>query len=82
MKKKIREDALAKRNLIPKEERMKKSLSVADHILQSDAFQKAKHVFIFVNMGSEIETEKIILEAWKEGKTVAVPKTEKKRVFS
>ena len=49
MKKKLREDALAKRNLIPKEARMKKSLCITEHILQSDAFRNAEKVFCSVN---------------------------------
>ena len=81
MKKKLREEALKRRNLIPEEERMGKSLRMAEHILQSEAFQKAEKVFTFVSMGSEVKTEKIITQAWKEGKIVAVPKTEKKRVM-
>ena len=82
MKKKLREDALARRNLISKEEREKKSLCIAEHILQSDVFRNAEKIFIFVSMGSEVETEKIIQQAWKEGKIVAVPKTEKRRSMS
>lgn len=30
-------------------------------------------------MGSEVETEEIIRQAWQDGKAVAVPKTEKQR---
>ena len=30
-------------------------------------------------MGSEVETEEIIRQAWQDGKAVAVPKTEKHR---
>ena len=81
MKKKLREEALAKRNSIPAEERAEKSQRAAEYILQSIAFQKAKQIFTFVSMGSEIETAKIMEAAWKEGKTVAVPKTEKRRVM-
>ena len=81
MKKKLREEALVKRNGIPAEERAEKSRKAAEYILQSDAFQKAKQIFTFVSMGSEIETGKIMEAAWKEGKIVAVPKTEKRRVM-
>ncbi|MBR4934718.1 MAG: 5-formyltetrahydrofolate cyclo-ligase [Anaerotignum sp.] len=81
MKKKLREEALTKRNNIPAEAREKKSESAAVHILKSEAFRKAEKVFTFVNMGAEIETREIIKQAWKEGKIVAVPKTEKRRVM-
>jgi len=79
MKKYLREKALAKRNLIPEEERTEKSLRITEHILQSDVFQNAEKVFTFVSMGSEVEMKEIMTQAWKEGKIVAVPKTEKNR---
>ena len=81
MKKRLREEALTKRNHIPAEVRKKKSESAVVHILKSEAFRKAEKVFTFVSMGAEIETREIIKQAWKEGKTVAVPKTEKRRVM-
>ena len=79
MKKKLREEALAKRNNIPAELRMEKSRIITEYILQSDAYKQAKIVFSFVSMGSEVETREILRQAWKDGKTVAVPKTEKGR---
>ena len=81
MKKKLRTEALAKRNAISPEERKEKSSKAAAYLLQSKAFQNAKKVFTFVSMGTEIETRKIMEQAWKEGKIVAVPKTEKERVM-
>ena len=79
MKKKMRAEALAKRNGIPAEERLEKSRRITEHILKSEAWGQAKTIFSFVSMGSEVETKEILKQAWKEGKTVAVPKTDKKR---
>ena len=79
MKKKLREEALAKRNAIPLEIRQEKSRKITEHILRSEAWRRAKTVFSFVSMGSEVETREILKQAWKEGKNVAVPKTDKKR---
>ncbi|MBR5794006.1 MAG: 5-formyltetrahydrofolate cyclo-ligase [Anaerotignum sp.] len=81
MKKKLRAEALARRNAISSEERREKSRKAAAYLLQSEAFRKAKKVFTFVSMGTEIETREIMEQAWKEGKIVAVPKTEKERVM-
>lgn len=81
MKKKLREDALAKRNSIPAQERAEKSRRIAAHILQSEAYASTKRVFSFVSMGAEVETRDILEQAWKDGKIVAVPKTEKGRVM-
>lgn len=79
MKKELRQRALAMRNAMPKAERAEKSRRIAAHIFESAAYQKANRIFTFVSMGSEVETRAIIEQAWQDGKTVAVPKTEKNR---
>ena len=79
MKKKFREEALAKRNSIPSEVRAEKGRQITEHILQSNVYKQAKTVFSFVSMGSEVETREILRQAWRDGKTVAVPKTENGR---
>ena len=81
MKKKLREEALAKRNTISMEERKEKSGKITEHILQSKAYRNAKRVFSFVSMGSEVETREILKQAWLDGKTVAVPRCLKGRVM-
>ena len=52
-----------------------------EYILNSENYKKAETVFSFVSMGSEVETKDILEQAWKDGKTVAVPKTGKGRVM-
>ena len=79
MKKKLREEALAKRNYIPAEVRAEKSRQITKHILQSDVYKKVNCIFSFVSMGSEVETGDILKQAWQDGKLVAVPKTERNR---
>ena len=81
MKKKLREDALEKRNNIPVDIRVEKSGKITEHILQSEVYKRAKTVFSFVSMGSEVETRDILVQAWRDGKTVAVPKSIKGRVM-
>ena len=77
MKKELRQRALAARNALEKRE--EKSRQIAAHILESAAYQNTERIFTFVSMGSEVETEEIIRQAWQDGKAVAVPKTEKQR---
>lgn len=77
MKKELRQRALAARNALEKRE--EKSRQIAAHILESAAYQNTERIFTFVSMGSEVETEEIIRQAWRDGKAVAVPKTEKHR---
>lgn len=79
MKKELRQKALAMRNAMPQAERAEKSRRIAAHIFKSTAYQRANRIFTFVSMGSEVETRAIIEQAWRDGKTVAVPKTEKNR---
>ena len=79
MKKELRQKALAARNAIPLEKRKEKSRRIATHILESEAYRNTERIFTFVSMGSEVETAAIIWQAWQEGKTVAVPKTEQDR---
>ena len=81
MKKKLREEALARRNGILAEVRAEKSRRITEHILQSEAYKQAKTVFSFVSMGSEVETRDILRQAWQDGKRVAVPKTERNRTM-
>lgn len=77
MKKELRQRALAVRNAL--EKRKEKSRQIAAYILESAAYQNTERIFTFVSMGSEVETEEIIRQAWQDGKAVAVPKTEKHR---
>ncbi|HBD87897.1 MAG TPA: 5-formyltetrahydrofolate cyclo-ligase [Tyzzerella sp.] len=77
VKKELRQRALAARNAL--EKRKEKSRQIAAHILESVAYQNTERIFTFVSMGSEVETEEIIRQAWQDGKAVAVPKTEKHR---
>lgn len=79
MKKKLRKEALARRKEMPAEERVEKSRQITEHILQSEVYQKAKSVFSFVSMGTEVEMRDILRQAWKDGKNVAVPKTKQGR---
>ncbi len=77
MKQNLREEALWRRDKMPETERREKSERITAQILSSAAYQEAKRLFVFVSMGSEVEIRTIIEQAWRDGKQVAVPKTEK-----
>lgn len=79
MKSELRKEALARRNNIPEKRRNEKSRWITEHIVQSEAYRKAERIFSFVSMGTEVETKEILQQAWRDGKVVAVPKTEKGR---
>ena len=76
MKKELRQRALAARNALEKRE--EKSRQIAAHILESAAYQNTERIFTFVSMGSEVETEEIIRQAWQMGKLLPCRKRRSK----
>jgi 5-formyltetrahydrofolate cyclo-ligase len=56
------------------QERSDKSKQICQHLIHSEVFQKAAVVMAFLSMPHEVDTTPIILNAWQQGKTVAVPK--------
>lgn len=46
---------------------------IAENVILSDAFKRAERIFAYCSVDREVSTEKIILEALKQGKTVALP---------
>ena len=57
-------------NLENKEE---KSCVICKKILESELFNKAKNVFIFLSFGSEVLTNLIVEKCFEQGKKVCVP---------
>ncbi len=76
-KRAIRREVLQKRDTMPIERRKLVDMVMADRIIGHQWFYRAEVLLAFVNYGSEISTEEIILEALKKGKKVFVPKIEK-----
>ncbi len=46
---------------------------IADNVINSEAFKNAERIFAYCAVDREVKTEKIILEALRQGKTVALP---------
>jgi len=59
---------------ISTEDRIAKSKQICEQIVQSDAFREAAVVMAFLSLPHEVDTTPLILHAWQQGKTVAVPK--------
>lgn len=70
----IRKEIKIKRDNLDKAKKKDIDKRIRDKFLNSDAFNKSKFIFIYVNMDSEIDTLNIINEAIQKGKRVAVPK--------
>lgn len=75
-KKELRRKILALRDVLPLEERQRKSRSIHSHLFSLPEFITAKTVAFFVSFRSEILTESMIEEALSLGKVVVVPITD------
>lgn len=73
-KKELRREIKQRLAEMPRKDRIEKSKQICQHLLAADAFQKASVVMTFLSMPHEVDTTPIILHAWQQGKTVAVPK--------
>ena len=57
-----------------KEDRIVQSKQICQRIIDSDVFRKASVVMTYLSMPHEVDMTLLILHAWQQGKTVAVPK--------
>ena len=73
-KKSLRKAVGLKREELSKEYMKKASEQITNAVLESDIYKNSKCIFIFISMEREPDTKKIIEEAWRDGKTVCVPK--------
>ena len=78
-KNEMRKAFLKARGLIPKEEREAKSKIITEKILSLDIYKKARWIFCYIDMASEVVTTEFIKKAWDDGKKVAVPIAKKDR---
>ncbi|HOQ03848.1 MAG TPA: 5-formyltetrahydrofolate cyclo-ligase [Anaerohalosphaeraceae bacterium] len=59
---------------LPAEERLEKSRQICRWVMESDVFRQATVVMAFLSMPYEVDTTPLILQSWRQGKTIAVPK--------
>ncbi len=57
-----------------KEDRIVQSKQICQRIIDADVFRKASVVMTYLSMPHEVDMTLLILHAWQQGKTVAVPK--------
>jgi len=70
----LRRELKAKLMKMSKKDRIAKSKMVCEHVIASEVFRDASVVMAFLSMPHEVDTTPLILTAWQQGKTVAVPK--------
>lgn len=80
-KKEIRECYLDRRKRMSKDDVSNKSAIIYDKIITSQIYRECNELFIYVSNFNEVDTLGIIEKAWKDNKTVAVPKVEKKGIM-
>lgn len=59
---------------MPAAVRARKSLQICRHLLDAREYQSASVVMLYLSMPEEVDTTPILQDAWRRGKTVAVPR--------
>lgn len=73
-KQSIREEGRARRRALPTEERIARDTRVAQNVRRLHQYGPAGTILVYVSTPIEIDTKKIIENAWADGKRVAVPR--------
>lgn len=73
-KQEIRKRCRALRNAMTGEERERASRQMAEAVLASEAYQKAPVILAYIDAKNEISPAAILEDAWRQNKTVAVPR--------
>lgn len=73
-KNQLRRELKSRLAQIPPQERSEKSRKICGYLLESETFQSASVVMLFLSLPHEVDTTPLILNAWQHGKSVVVPK--------
>lgn len=75
----IRSRVLAMRNMLPSDKRRQYSREIVERIVAMDAFRRARVVMAYSTFGSEVDTATFIAAVHDSGKTLVLPKIDRKR---
>ena len=70
----LRHDIKSRLIAMSARDRVAKSKAICGLIVGSEEFKRASVVMAFLSLPHEVDTTPLILHAWQQGKTVAVPK--------
>lgn len=73
-KEKIRADIKKMRAALTKDDVRARSEAILHQLLKTESYAKAGWLFAYMSFKNEADTRQLILEAFKAGKRVAVPK--------
>ena len=80
-KSELRQELKSRRNNMTYQEVFEKSNEICDKIISSDFFKDAKTVMVYLSFKNEVNTRKIIENAFLKNKTVLVPITDGDDMF-
>lgn len=70
----LRNELKARLVAMSEEARGEKSKAACRNLIETPQFQRSAVVMVYLSLPHEVDTAAIILAAWQQGKTVAVPK--------
>ena len=70
----LRSEIKARLAHIDQVQRDEKSKRIRDLVVSSETFRDASVIMMFLSMPHEVDTTSMILHAWRQGKTIVVPK--------
>ena len=79
-KKDIRKRVLELRNAMTEMEWEEKSYQIYKNLTSHPFFLESKEIYVYIDFRKEVGTREIIESAWRDGKRVAVPKIEGKKM--
>lgn len=79
-KKHIRKEIFARRRAASDQEVAENSRAIFQKISQFPEYRNASWIYAYMDYNHEVMTREFILQAWKEGKKVAVPKVSGKEM--
>ncbi len=70
----LRQQLRARRALLAAQDRNAADEGIARRLLDLPEFEGARLILTYLSVGDEVDTRRVIEEAWRQGKTVAVPR--------
>ncbi len=73
-KKELRQQYRQLRSEVLEEQRIRESITACEHLFRTDAYQSADVILTYLSYGSELRTESLIEQAFKDRKILAAPR--------
>jgi len=77
----LRRTLLEERSHFPETETRIADAAIASNILGAGFYKDARSVFVYISIGSEVDTVTIAHRAFSDGKTILIPRTKENRIL-